>query len=125
MKCKCGEQGELKVFNTFQYYFCTKCKKEIEFEDFPKKGDEVDDPFAEFYLDLAKKELREAVSKIDSSILRDLSQCITIALPNISSDSYHYKIYRNPSEGAIWKDVEVQGNIGSNWKIIELKGKNR
>lgn len=38
MKCSCGELGELKVFNTFEFYYCKKCKKEIE-----SKKDSVQD----------------------------------------------------------------------------------
>lgn len=32
MTCKCGETGELKVFNSFQYYFCPKCRDEIHLQ---------------------------------------------------------------------------------------------
>lgn len=29
MICKCGTDAELKVFSTFQYYYCGKCKDEV------------------------------------------------------------------------------------------------
>lgn len=29
MICKCGTQGQLKNFNTFNYYYCTECKMEL------------------------------------------------------------------------------------------------
>lgn len=54
MKCKCGEQAELKIFNTFQYYYCNKCKAEIEIEE-PKKEEENPNNFGldDFYLSMA------------------------------------------------------------------------
>jgi hypothetical protein len=56
MKCTCGEHGELKVFNTFQYYYCKKCKKEIEDKDFPEEKDEKDSKnlLDDFFLDFAR-----------------------------------------------------------------------
>ena len=32
---KCNNTGELKVFNTFQYYYCHTCKEEILLEEPP------------------------------------------------------------------------------------------
>lgn len=33
---ECQISGELKVFHTFQYYYCKSCKKEINLKDAPK-----------------------------------------------------------------------------------------
>lgn len=33
---KCKKSGELKTFQTFQYFYCKQCKEEIELEEAPK-----------------------------------------------------------------------------------------
>lgn len=70
MKCKCGEEAELKVFNTFEYYYCKKCKKEITTEEPPKKEDSGN-PFDGFYLDLACKKYEEELEEAFKSFIRN------------------------------------------------------
>jgi hypothetical protein len=97
MKCTCGEHGELKVFNTFQYYYCKKCKKEIEDKDFPEEKDEKDSKnlLDDFFLDFSTKPL-------------------TITLPT-PSKGYNFEIYRNT------KEFKTMIYDGKNWEIIERK----
>ena len=114
MKCKCGEQGELKVFNTFQYYFCNKCKKEIEeckIEENPNNAS-VDD----FYLDLAYQNIKSALKNINDYFQRDQGKKITITIP--TSTKLHYKIYRNTQ--GIYRELHVKSD-SKNWEIIERK----
>lgn len=113
MKCKCGEQGELKVFNTFQYYYCNKCKAEIEkpeekpFDPFDPNTGSVDD----FYLDLSRKNVEKALKNISEGFKND--GLVTITLPNPLDKGYRFYIYRNhnpipeiyESNGKKWKNV--------------------
>ena len=119
MKCKCGEQGELKVFNTFQYYYCNKCKAEIEkpeekpFDPFDPNTGSVDD----FYLDLARNNIKQACKNIEQQFKNDGP--ITITLPMGARPGQSYKIYRNNK--LIYEAVLVKtGENTTKWEIVDL-----
>lgn len=38
MICSCGLEAVLKRFDTFEYYYCGECKKEVGLEEKPGEG---------------------------------------------------------------------------------------
>lgn len=125
MKCKCGEQAELKVFNTFQYYFCNKCKIEIEKEE-PKEYDPFDPntgSISDFYLDLSRKNIDQALKNIAQGFKDDDLVMITLPKPQ---KSMHFEIYRRCADDSFEKlhveqvHYEVSSD-GKTWNRTETE----
>lgn len=129
MKCGCGEQGELKVFNTFEFYYCKKCKKEIESKKDSTQDDNLGyDPFNpnnssvdDFYLSLATKNIDQAARNIANSFNND--GLVTITLPSPEKGMY-FEIYRRCADDS-FKKLHIEQvhyeNDGKNWKRIKIE----
>jgi hypothetical protein len=131
MKCKCGEQGELKVFNTFKYYYCNKCKAEIEEAKEDSKNDY--DPFdpnsgsiSDFYLDLGKAQ-GKALDRLADLYNIKRSDTVTITLPKPEKGMY-FRIYRRCANDS-FKELHIEeyhaqvSDDGKNWNMTVIEGK--